>query len=309
MSKKNSAGAVAVAPATVTATGEFLTVPIGSILIEPERNSRFGVPSVKKIQELKESIITEGMHEPVIVSRVGESGQLRLEAGYCRAQAVQIAVEEGGHNGMVPVHVEAVRGDDPAEEERLLLGVNVSENAQREDFSPMDKAKAISRLSEAGYTLGQIKGKMRLSAAMASQLRRLMELRPQIQNKIHSGELPWTVARELTGMGEADQDAFLAKWQAEREGGGDKSSGGRKGGKAKKAKAEAQELNPARKFISAKKAMVVCEEGITEVKAEAGEKEPTKKQAAVIAALTLFQRLLSGKLGQQAFLRKLLELL
>lgn len=307
----------------VTATGDFRTVPITDILINPERNTRYGPPSAKKIAELSASIVAEGMHEPLIVSRI-ENGNgngngavdadvhflYQLEAGYSRAAAVVAAMETKQHDGFVPVHIEEAKGKgvDAATTAKLMLGVNVSENAQREDFSPMDKAKAICKMLEAGYKLPEVCAKIRLSKGGVSQMKRLMELRPEIQNKIHTGDIGWTVARDLVTMSEADQDAFLAKLAAEKEAGGTTGSG-RKGKKGKAAKDDAE--TPGKKLaISAKKAIQVCEDGIAGVKEEIPEgKEPTKRQAAVEGVLTLVIKLLSGKLGGPAFNRKLAELL
>jgi len=289
--------------------GVYETVQISSILIDPERNLRFGRPDPKSIEELKASILREGLHQPVIVSRLNGTGEhgnyeYRLEAGYRRAQAIINAVEAGEHDGRIPVHIEDFK------EEVDALQANLTENEKRKGNTPMDRAIAARRLHDAGLTFADVGERMGVSKSTVNQIARLLDLRPTIQTKIHTGELPWTTARHLPAMSEEEQDKVLEELQKAKEAaaGGSGKVGRPKTGKVKKGE---QETPNARKGISSKAAVGVCEEGLEELKAEvtATEGKETKRQTAMKEALTLVKKLLEGKLGGQAFRKKLAELL
>ena len=308
--EKNNMSKSQQAASTVSATGEFITVPISTILIDHARNVRYGRPDAKHIEAIKASIIREGLHEPLIVSRMnGNTGDhvkpgvvhlgfnYRLEAGYQRAQAILNAMETQEHDGEVAVHVEQFS------DEAAALGVSVTENERRKNMSPMDRAVAVAKMKEQGLKGQEIAERMGVSGALVSQLGKLLELRPSIQAMIHNGELPWSTARSFPALAESEQDKILAEIQEA------KDAGNRKNLQKRAAKAAAE--SNAAKWISGKKAVAEMEEGLQRIKA-AEEKEGfkgNKKHETVKGILALIKRMMEGKIGGQAFQKKVEELL
>jgi len=304
---------------TVTATGIVQTVPIESILIDHKRNLRFGTPNAKSIAELKDNIVREGLHEPLIVSELPlpvENGFVyRLEAGYRRAEAIRLGVESGELESHVLVHVEAFTSEAQAR------NVNYTENDKRQELSPMDRAQAIAQMREEGLKDAEIAAIMGKSNGYISMVGKLMALLPAIQARIHLPKedpknLPWTLARELAGMTEAQQDKVLAERDAA-------TLGGRKGNSKARtlaaAAAEKGETDDAggggegaeggkkkKQAISAKKAIGILNDRVAEIKAE---EKVTAKQEKAVEVYTLIKRMLTASLGAQAFLRKLEEVL
>ena len=291
------------AASTVSATGEFITVPISTILIDHARNVRYGRPDAKHIEAIKASIIREGLHEPLIVSRMnGNTGyhegfNYRLEAGYQRAQAILNAMETQEHDGEVAVHVEQFS------DEAAALGVSVTENERRKNMSPMDRAVAVAKMKEQGLKGQEIAERMGVSGALVSQLGKLLELRPIIQAMIHNGELPWSTARSFPALAESEQDKILAEIQEA------KDAGNRKNLQKRAAKAAAE--SNAAKWISGKKAVAEMEEGLQRIKAAEEEEgfRANKKHETVKGILALVKRMMEGKIGGQAFQKKVGELL
>jgi ParB/RepB/Spo0J family partition protein len=290
---------------TVTATGVFKTVPISSIMIQPERNLRFGKADVKKMAELESSIAVEGLHNPLTVSELtGDAAvngfKYRLEAGYKRAQCVINLTERAAHGGEVQVHVEDFSG------ERDTRTVNYSENAARQDLSVMDVAVAINAWKADSLTDVDIAKKIGKSRSYVSMVGRLMTLPAEYQERIHLPKdnpkhIPWTTARELVVMSVEDQAKCIEEMDAAREAG----TAGRTQDTARKKKAGQEDKTPG-KMPSSKKVLGFVEDRLKELK-EA--EKPTKRDADAIAVFELFGKVLKGRLGGQAFVRKVEELL
>lgn len=313
MSKSHTAESTAT---TITATGVFKTVPISTILIDATRNLRFGKADPKKLSDMESSIAVEGLHNPLTVSALPDDAEAvsdgynyRLEAGYKRAQCIINLMERNGHSGDVPVHIEsfATEGDTRT--------VNYSENAARQDMSVMDTAVAINAWKGHGLTDVDIAKKIGKSRSYVSMVGRLMTLRPAIQERVHLPKdnpknIPWTTARELVTMAEADQDKTLAELDAAGEAG----TAGRTQDVARKKKADQDGKTPG-KMPSVKKVLRFVEDRVKEMKegaaaAEAeGKKGLTKSQETALSVFELMGRVLKGKLGGQAFVKKVEEAL
>jgi ParB-like chromosome segregation protein Spo0J len=301
-------------PSTITATGIFKTVPISSIMIDSSRNLRFGKADPKKMSEMESSIAVEGLHNPLTVSELsGDAASngytYRLEAGYKRAQCIINLLERNAHDGHVNVHVESFNTDADTHT------VNYSENAARQDLSIMDTSVAINAWKSDGLTDVEISKKIGKSRSYVSMVGRLMTLPAEYQERIHLPKdnpkhIPWTTARELTTMGPEDQAKMVAELDAANESG----TAGRTQDTARKAKADQDGKTPG-KIPSSKKVLGFVEDRVKELREAAaaaeseGKKGLTKAQGTALTVFDLMGRLLKGKLGGQAFVRKVEELL
>ncbi|HEY1685907.1 MAG TPA: ParB/RepB/Spo0J family partition protein [Tepidisphaeraceae bacterium] len=87
----------------------------------------------------------------------------------------------------------------------------IIENAQREDLTPLEKAKAIdSLMKETGWNATQTASKLGFSNGTVSKLLSLLSLSEPMQEQIRSGELPVTAAYELTQVKNAAEQGQLA---------------------------------------------------------------------------------------------------
>ncbi len=87
----------------------------------------------------------------------------------------------------------------------------IVENAQREDLTPMEKAKAIDALmTETGWNATQSAAKLGLANGTVSKLLSLLQLPEEIQQRVSAGEVPATAAYQLTGVTNSVEQGELA---------------------------------------------------------------------------------------------------
>ncbi len=137
------------------------------------------------LEELKQSLETSGLLQPVVVRPSGD-GKYELIAGERRLRAAtQLGWEEIGA---------VVRDVD----DRTLLTLALVENLQRDSLSPIDEALGYERLvGEFGASqteVGEMVGRNRSTVANAMRLLRLPE---PVQELVHAGRLSTGHARAL----------------------------------------------------------------------------------------------------------------
>lgn len=257
-------------------TTEILHVPPSAILVDD--NHRFGLkPS--RLETLKESILNHGgVHTPLTVSELEEpQGEAiyRLDAGHYRHQAVTELNTDQGAGLLLPVIVE------PAREALDRLKRQLSENLDRENLTPMDKAKAIKQLFELGASKQEVRkmfaapgGRKGMKVQDASnshinQYLSFLEFPKAIQNGIHEGRITVGGAYELTKKPKEQHEAILAEIENDRL-------------KALKAEDDEEE-----KYLAAEKKIAEAREKQTALVKEIETLTQTKEEAAVAAQLKL----------------------
>jgi ParB family transcriptional regulator, chromosome partitioning protein len=149
-----------------------------------------------RLQELAQSIKTNGVIQPIVVRKVGD--EFHIIAGERRWRAAKLA-------GLLRVPV-AVR-DVAAGQERSLLEMALIENIQRENLNPIEEAQAYRRLADEFHltqeAIAMAVGKDRASVA---NYVRLLKLPDEVRSEVASGRLSMGHARALLSMtDEADQ--------------------------------------------------------------------------------------------------------
>ncbi len=134
----------------------------------------------EKLEELRDSIIENGIIQPLIVTQQ-EEGRYELIAGERRLQAAKLANLE-----KVPVVIrEATR--------QQMLQLAIIENVQRENLNPIEEAASYQRLREEfNYTHSEIATAMGKDRTTISNFLRLLSLENSIrelllQKKISMG--------------------------------------------------------------------------------------------------------------------------
>jgi ParB family transcriptional regulator, chromosome partitioning protein len=143
-----------------------------------------------KLEELAASIRANGIIQPILVRRTGQT--YRIIAGERRWRAAQKA---GLHK--VPVVVrDIVEGS-----EKQLLELALIENIQRENLNPLDEALAYQRLAnDFGLTHDQIGAAVGKDRSSVANMLRLLKLSEEVRADLSSGALSMGHARALLGI-------------------------------------------------------------------------------------------------------------
>ena len=142
----------------------------------------------KGLDELKQSIMENGVIQPITVRKADEG--FELIAGERRLRAVQ----ELGFS-QIPAFVMNIDSEDK------MLELALVENIQREDLNPIELAKAYQRLQkEYGLTHEAVAQKVGKDRATVTNFIRLLKLPRKIQNSLHSGQISMGHARALMGL-------------------------------------------------------------------------------------------------------------
>jgi ParB family chromosome partitioning protein len=166
------------------------------------------------LYELAESIRSQGIMQPILVRPLAGAGakaqNYEIIAGERRYRAARLAgLEE------VPVLVREV----PDESAAVMALI---ENIQREDLNPLEEAQGLKRLvDEFGLTHEQAAQSVGRSRSAASNLLRLLNLAPPVQQMLMAGDIDMGHARALLMLEPAQQilsaNEIVAKKMSVRE--------------------------------------------------------------------------------------------
>src|SRR5688572_24274665 len=144
----------------------------------------------EKLEELAQSIRTNGIIQPILVRRTGTT--YRIIAGERRWRAAQRA-------GLLKVPV-VVR--DVAEgSDQQLLELALIENVQRENLNPLDEAIAYQRLADQfSLTQEQIAAAVGKDRSSVANFMRLLKLPEEVRSDLAAGTLTMGHARTLLSL-------------------------------------------------------------------------------------------------------------
>jgi ParB family transcriptional regulator, chromosome partitioning protein len=145
------------------------------------------------LYELAESIKSQGVMQPILV-RPLDGQRYEIIAGERRTRAARLA-------GLAEVPVLVKPVPDEAAAVMALI-----ENIQREDLNPLEEAQGLQRLvQEFGLTHEQAAQAVGRSRSAASNLLRLLNLAPPVQQMLMAGDLDMGHARALLPLDNARQ--------------------------------------------------------------------------------------------------------
>ncbi len=152
-----------------------------------------------KLEELADSIRTQGIIQPLVVAATGE-GTFLIVAGERRWRAARRA-------GLteVPVVIREVSGD------RHLLELALVENLQRSDLNPIEEAEALLALQGFGLQHEEIAARVGKSRSSVSNSLRLLKLPEDVRDLMRSGALTAGQARPLLGLASEEAQIALAE--------------------------------------------------------------------------------------------------
>lgn len=183
--------AVAVEPSEPRGLG-LQDIPVDKI--QPGRYQPRTTMDPERLEELAESIKTQGLIQPVVVRPLAKDGQYELIAGERRWRATQLAGLK-----TIPAIVRQL-------EDQSTLALALIENIQREDLNPLEEAVAIKRLiDEFELTHAEAADAVGRSRAAVTNLLRLMELEPAVRELIEKRQIDMGHARALLTLEAKDQ--------------------------------------------------------------------------------------------------------
>jgi len=153
----------------------------------------------ERLQELADSIKTQGIVQPIIVREIGYN-RYEIIAGERRWRAGQLA-------GLADVPVLIKDIDD-----RTALAISLIENIQREDLNPLEESEAYQRLiEEFDLTHQQVADAVGKSRTGVTNLLRLNELENAVKLFVIKGKLGMGHARALLSLEPEKQIALANK--------------------------------------------------------------------------------------------------
>ena len=156
------------------------------------------------LAELADSIKARGVIQPIIVRPVAD-GKYEILAGERRWRAARLAGLD-----RVPVVIREVTDE-------AALGIGLIENIQREDLNPIEEANGLARLiREFQLTHDEVARAIGRSRTAVTNLLRLLELAPAVQEMVQDGRIDMGHARALLSLSRQRQ-VELAHQVAERE--------------------------------------------------------------------------------------------
>jgi len=168
------------------------TVEVDIDLLSPNVRQPRHTMDDTRLDELVHSVKSNGIIQPILVRRTGDSYQ--IIAGERRWRAAQRA---GLHR--VPVVIREVPEGDKQTLELALI-----ENLQRENLNPIDEALAYQRLSdEFSMTQDQIAAAVGKDRSSVANFMRLLKLPEEVRGDLAAGVISTGHARALLALPDA----------------------------------------------------------------------------------------------------------
>lgn len=176
-------------------------IPLDRIIGREQVRKRFDDESLSGLSQSMREI---GLHEPIHLLALGGDRYSLLTGG----RRVRAARNAGWTTiSAIVEERELTEGD--------VLVRQIIENVQREDLTPIEKARGIDALMKAtGGNASQTASKLGLTSGTVSKLLSLLSLPEELQKRIDAGELRATTAYQLTRLDDPEAQKQLANQAA-----------------------------------------------------------------------------------------------
>ena len=145
------------------------------------------------LQELADSIKSQGIIQPIVVRRVSDD-QYEIIAGERRWRAAQLAGLD-----QVPAVIRTINDE-------AAIAMSLIENIQRQDLNAIEEAQALHRLiEEFDMTHEQVAKAVGKSRASVSNLLRLLQLPSAVRAMVEQGKIDMGHARALLSLTPSQQ--------------------------------------------------------------------------------------------------------
>lgn len=181
---------------STTGTADQARVPVGQVDPNPYQPRK--VFDGEELASLSASIRNHGILQPLVVRAQGDRYQ--LIAGERRLRAAQAA-------GLNEVPVRLVDFND-----QQVLEAALVENMQRTDLNPLEKAHGFQDyLQRFQLTQDELAARLGVDRSTVTNLVRLLDCPPQLQEWVRTGQLSAGHARTLLGLPDEEQQIEVGK--------------------------------------------------------------------------------------------------
>lgn len=168
-------------------------IPLSKIVVPDSFNPRGEVADDRELEQLAESIRTDGCLQPIRV-RATDHGDYVLIAGERRYRAaVKAAVME------LPAIIRPAGAGDEEERSGLLVEALI-ENDLRRDLDPVARARGYQRLVDSGLTVKGVAERLQTTHARVREHLRILKLPDKLQEKIAEDEIPLRAVKPLAQL-------------------------------------------------------------------------------------------------------------
>jgi ParB family chromosome partitioning protein len=154
----------------------YREIPLSAIEADPNQPRRTFDP--EKLQELAESIKQYGVISPILVRAGKLPGRYTVISGERRFRAANLA-------GLSSIPAVVNQGDDA---EDRMLAMQLVENLQRDDLTPLERAQAIGALRDAhNLSIRDIAEKLNISKSAVQRSLEILQLPDDLLNALREG--------------------------------------------------------------------------------------------------------------------------
>lgn len=252
---------------------------------------RYAVDSAT-VQALGKDIAENGQIEPILVRKM-KGGKYSIINGRTRARAITWANSQGLTSEPMSVAAVVLEMDD------LQALVTAAKTFNNTPMTPIDWGNLILKLVAEGHKKVDIAKALGKTKGQVTEWSQMAEFRPAIQQKIHKGAVPNSMAKDLIGLSEEEQDEVLA---AHISGGRDKARAVKrniKQGKTEKGGAEGKgEGKESAKVSLSLKEIKAVFNTLAGVGLEEGKEYPFSEGMQKLGKLLI--KMADGRLGEKA---------
>lgn len=177
--------------------GELVEVPLKRL--EQDNNLR-ELAEDDSLKELAESIKVHGVLEPVLVES-GNDGKYRLVAGYRRCAAAKRA-------GLIAVPAIVQLDGSKGVSQNEIREIQLVENVQRKDLSPLEEAKAFASIVDSGVTQAELAKRVGKSQPYVANRIRLLDLPEKPASMLASGQISPAIAEKILKLPPEEKGAI-----------------------------------------------------------------------------------------------------
>jgi ParB family chromosome partitioning protein len=187
----------------VTPSVGIYEIPLDQIQVNPYQPRTYF--DKEALQELSESIIVQGIIQPITVRKLSE-GEYQLISGERRFQASKLAGLE-----QVPAYVRTAN-------DQQMLEMALIENIQRENLNALEIAHSYQRLlAECDLKQEQLGERVGKNRTTVNNYLRLLKLPPDIQAGIRDQKISMGHARALVNIEDIDKQLAIFRRTVEEE--------------------------------------------------------------------------------------------
>ncbi|MFI5493549.1 ParB/RepB/Spo0J family partition protein [Actinoplanes sp. NPDC051859] len=182
----------------MTAKPIFRTIEVARIDADPDQPRKEF--KQEDIAELAKSLKSNGQLQAIAVRYDKSSKRYRIVAGERRWRAAQ-------HGGIETLNAQVFDIDDDR-----AFELQIAENVNREDMSPMEEAAAYDVLHRRGWEISRIAGAYGKTEPYVQWRIDLLNLNPDAKELVEKGHLPINAAWYVCKLPADTQQRFLVKW-------------------------------------------------------------------------------------------------